>query len=440
MLVNCSNHFRHHLSIIPNRNIPNFTKTALFQPHWTTSFNQNRAICTSIYQIYNRITKKKDDTLQEVLRNAIISDSSFRKKSVAPLIIAHAAILLGAPINRQDRLAKDGHNDYHLVRCAYYKCNAIAKLLLRKGANPNVTCMHGHSPVITASERHNYELVEALIKAGANVNHQDNDGITALMEACQSLDDKMMNLLIDAGANVQTVDNEGNNALLHALKRDCYTLRKSFANDFDSFLHCMRNFIQLSNINFADNEGNTPLMIAVEKGYLELIKLLLEAKADKQLTNNLGQTALSIALTQKKRKEEQAQRLLEIMKILQEEEKKQIVECQHDNINKTNNTVIKTAFTRLTSAIFKNDLEEVKLCIQEGDDVNEMSLREPPLTKAALKGHVEIVRELIKAKANVLTKNYQGNTPYQTTLWWYQHNQKDIEGYDEALSLLTQVH
>ena len=84
-------------------------------------------------------------------------------------------------------------------------------------------------------------------------------------------------------------------------------------------------------------------------------------------------------------------------------------------------------------AVYESDLEKVKLFIQERDDVDETSL-----SKAALKGHIEIVKELIKAKPNVLAKNHHGDTPYQTTLWWYQDNQKNIEGYDEVIHFLKQ--
>ncbi|CAE7254556.1 RIPK4 [Symbiodinium necroappetens] len=45
----------------------------------------------------------------------------------------------------------------------------------------------------------------------------------------------------------------------------------------------------------AKNDGDTPLSIAAHRGHLEVARLLLDAKADKDKANYLGTTPLSIA-------------------------------------------------------------------------------------------------------------------------------------------------
>ena len=50
-------------------------------------------------------------------------------------------------------------------------------------------------------------------------------------------------------------------------------------------------------INIVDKEGNTPLMLAAEKGNLNVVKLLLEAKAKTNIRNNNGESAYTIAIS-----------------------------------------------------------------------------------------------------------------------------------------------
>ena len=47
-------------------------------------------------------------------------------------------------------------------------------------------------------------------------------------------------------------------------------------------------------VNFADFNGNTPLDIAAYFGDKELAEILLKSKADVNLKNSIGQTALHI--------------------------------------------------------------------------------------------------------------------------------------------------
>jgi ankyrin repeat protein len=53
------------------------------------------------------------------------------------------------------------------------------------------------------------------------------------------------------------------------------------------------------NVNFFDN-GTTPLHLAAEKGYPEIVQLLINYGADFRKKNAQGKTALEIALEKKK--------------------------------------------------------------------------------------------------------------------------------------------
>ena len=53
------------------------------------------------------------------------------------------------------------------------------------------------------------------------------------------------------------------------------------------------------NPNVQDEDGDTALMVASSNGHYEVVKLLLECKADPTIVSNKGHTALSLAKTDK---------------------------------------------------------------------------------------------------------------------------------------------
>ena len=58
----------------------------------------------------------------------------------------------------------------------------------------------------------------------------------------------------------------------------------------------MQNLIRHgADVNAKNNTGMTPLMMAAEKGYIELLEVLLTAKADINSKNKAGKSALDLA-------------------------------------------------------------------------------------------------------------------------------------------------
>ena len=53
---------------------------------------------------------------------------------------------------------------------------------------------------------------------------------------------------------------------------------------------------QRANVNLADNQGVTPLMLAVQMGYVEGVEALLAARARVDVTNTAGETPLMFAV------------------------------------------------------------------------------------------------------------------------------------------------
>lgn len=61
-------------------------------------------------------------------------------------------------------------------------------------------------------------------------------------------------------------------------------------------LEQLKNIINAVNLNSKDSNGNTALHLATKNGFKKKVKFLLSYEINKELKNNQGKTALSIAI------------------------------------------------------------------------------------------------------------------------------------------------
>jgi ankyrin repeat protein len=207
---------------------------------------------------------------------------------------------------------------------------ASVKLLVEYGANVNYqldkqgkeyllgfeidkTALH------FAAEKNSAEVAEFLTKSGANVNSQTKEGKTPLMKAVNynatdaqkesalankafylsaEADKSISNyresfllksryfdvicVLLNNHADINKQDTAGNTALHYAiLKLDKY-------NDTRTAIHQILSYYP--NVNIANNEGNTPLLLALRSDLLFESNLLLYLKADVTAKNKAGES------------------------------------------------------------------------------------------------------------------------------------------------------
>ena len=124
----------------------------------------------------------------------------------------------------------------------------IVRLLLGRGAKPNIRDDYGHIPLRAAIFMGHKEIVKLLIDSGADPNVVDKDGIrdTALHNAASMGHNDVIQMLLGIGADP----------------------------------------------NISNLMGDTPLHNAASHGHIGVVQLLLNVGADPNLTNDDGETPL----------------------------------------------------------------------------------------------------------------------------------------------------
>lgn len=93
------------------------------------------------------------------------------------------------------------------------------RLLLEKGADPDVRNANGVTPVLWAVRYNNLECLELLYEAGANISVKDAEGCNALVVAAKNGSKDVVRFLVDHGVDPKQPDILGRTALQYAQER-----------------------------------------------------------------------------------------------------------------------------------------------------------------------------------------------------------------------------
>ncbi|XP_008582665.1 PREDICTED: 2-5A-dependent ribonuclease [Galeopterus variegatus] len=185
----------------------------------------------------------------------------------------------------------------------------LLKLFLSQGADVNECDVHGFTAFMEAAVYGRVEALRFLYESGAEVNlgrktREDQErlkkgGTSALMDAAENGHIDVLKILInEMGADVNACDNMGRNALIYAL------LNSPDRNVEDTTVEGITSFLldRGADVNVRGEGGKTPLILAVEKRHLGLVKMLLEQEQiEINETDREGRTALLIAVELKLR-------------------------------------------------------------------------------------------------------------------------------------------
>ena len=159
------------------------------------------------------------------------------------------------------------------------------------------------------------ELIEFLLKHGANPNVKDDDGTTALMEAVSEEDCWGIKKLLAAGADPNLQDEDGRTAIMRVVgdwrsainpfRRYEPAQQRSFSQNRRAVDELKCDAVKLllaakADLNLQDEDGNSALMLGIQSCYTtncyKMLKTFLEAGADSKTKNLSGQTLLHRAI------------------------------------------------------------------------------------------------------------------------------------------------
>lgn len=187
---------------------------------------------------------------------------------------------LGIDLNQKNLCSRSSP----LMLAVQYGHTPIVKLLLENHANlDDVENYHGNSILCHAIHFNQENIALMLIDYNCDYNQKNNYGNTPLHMACLNNQKKLVKKLISLNVEVNAVNNNSATPLLLC----CEKKNKIIAS---YLLECDGIKIDTCDIN-----GETPLMIAIRKGEIELIELLLSHGSNSNHSTKNGKNCLHIS-------------------------------------------------------------------------------------------------------------------------------------------------
>lgn len=196
-------------------------------------------------------------------------------KARSPLPVLTAALEKGIDKNRVNT---KGQSAFMLAVQLGKK--PVFEALLKAGADVNRPDAENFAPLARAVQLRRSDYANALISAGANVNAAPNHALGIAYDTNQL---KLFEALAKAGANLNMAHEKSGLALVvEAIKKERVT--------FARFL--IENSV---NLNVADSEGNSPLVMVVKQTVPDLLPALLARGLSVETRDASGKTLMQIS-------------------------------------------------------------------------------------------------------------------------------------------------
>ena len=259
---------------------------------------------------------------------------------------------------------------------------SIVELLIHKGAEYSTVDERGNYPLLIAFEKNSSLMMRLLQKNGLTFWDQVKVLEKAIQKSELDLPEE------DKENNINTIKLLTNSLIYYKPKDSLVTpLHMAALTGSMSVMELLIN--KGVDLNVQDDKGYTPLMNTVFFNEVKAMKLLLEKKANPDLVNNTGRTALHMAI---------------------------LNSDDHDIINllindgASTDTVDNDGLSPLLAALFKNKPDLAEILINKGVDLNAVTkvllqtsygTQLTPLHLAAQLGYTEVTKLLIEKNADL---------------------------------------
>lgn len=159
---------------------------------------------------------------------------------------------------------------------------------LADGVDINATNRRRRTAILIAAMNEHYDVVERLVAAGADIDKQDETNFNPFTYGCVKNDIRLVRMMISAGTDVDLLTRFGGVGLHPAAEK--------------GYLDLVRELLETTtvNVNYTNWVGWTPLLEAVvlnDGGPVqqEIVKLLLDHGANPEMTDKYGRTPRQLA-------------------------------------------------------------------------------------------------------------------------------------------------
>lgn len=173
--------------------------------------------------------------------------------------------------------------DEQLVVALKKKNYDEAENLLSQGADINAVNSRGESPVFMFASTLTQEALKWLINHGANLDIPNKMGLTPLFAAVERSDLVAVDLLLNAGADVNITNARRISPIFQAV------LNEKDKGVFDRLMEANPD------LNIESESGTTVVLAAAARGNANFVQKLLQAGADPEAADYLGQGLLHAA-------------------------------------------------------------------------------------------------------------------------------------------------
>jgi ankyrin repeat protein len=162
----------------------------------------------------------------------------------------------------------------------------LAQALIAKGADVNTPDHHGGTPLTQAASSGHLDMVYYLVESGADIHAQIYDGRKAFNLAVTNERKRVAEYLLNVGNEPDEAGSSGYTLLMIAAENNSYDLARLLIGRGADV-----NAVHPGPGIYAALRGWTPLVFAVNAGYVRMSKLLIRSGADVHYRVPAGQDA-----------------------------------------------------------------------------------------------------------------------------------------------------